>query len=122
MKIQNYFRNLIRRIIYMLEVKNLSELSTKVSEEKDIILLITQDDCFKCTVLKNAIPEFVNTGAVTKPVYYLNLDHEGVDREQAKELFDIMSTPVLVGYKDGKRSSTFSGAVTPMQLMELEKL
>lgn len=106
----------------MEKVESLNQLLTDVKIKKDVIVMVTQDSCGKCEILKNVIPMFEKEGDISKPVLLINLDDEGVDREKTISHFDIMSTPVLIGYKDGELAEKFEDNVTPMQLMTLEQL
>lgn len=106
----------------MEQMNSLVDLNTTIRQKKDVIVMVTQDDCGKCEILKGVIPMFQESGDITKPILTINLDDEGVDREKAVKLFDIMSTPVLIGYKDGELAKKFEDQVTPMQLQQLESL
>ncbi|AFV80956.1 thioredoxin-like protein [Staphylococcus phage vB_SauM-HM01] len=106
----------------MEKVNSLLELNTTIRQKKDVIVMVTQDECAKCEILKSVIPLFEAEGDITKPVYVINLDDKDVDREKAVKLFDIMSTPVLIGYKDGELAKKFEDQVTPKNLMELDLL
>lgn len=104
------------------KVNSLVELNTQIRQKKDVIVLVSQNDCVKCEILKGVIPAFEQEGDITKPVLTINLDDEGVDREKAIKLFDMMSTPVLLGYKGGELKQKYEGDVTPKQLYGLEEL
>ncbi|UVD42568.1 oxidoreductase [Staphylococcus phage vB_SauM-V1SA22] len=106
----------------MEKVNSLLELNTTIRQKKDVIVMVTQDECAKCEILKSVIPLFEAEGDINKPVYVINLDDKDVDREKAVKLFDIMSTPVLIGYKDGELAKKFEDQVTPKNLMELDLL
>lgn len=106
----------------MEKMNSLVDLNTAIRQKKDVIVMITQDNCGKCEILKSVIPMFQESGDINKPILTLNLDAEDVDREKAIKLFDIMSTPVLIGYKDGQLAKKYEDQVTPMQLQELESL
>lgn len=106
----------------MEKVKNLVDLNTEIKSKKDAIVLITQDNCPKCEIIKSVIPMFEEQGDITKPLLVLNMDDEDVDREFVINKYDIMSTPVLIGFKDGEFKKKFEGDVTPMQLTQLELL
>ncbi|AAX92412.1 thioredoxin-like protein [Staphylococcus phage Twort] len=102
----------------MEEVKSLLDLNVQVRQKKDAIALLTQNNCGKCEILKQVIPHL----NLAKPLFVLNLDGKDADREQIINHFDLMSTPVLVGYKDGELVKKFEDDVTPQQLQELEDL
>lgn len=106
----------------MEEVKSLVDLNVQVRQKKDAIAMITQNNCPKCEILKHVIPGFEEAGDITKPILVLNMDNPDADRDQIIKHFDLMSTPVLIGYKNGELKEKFEDTVTPMQLMQLEEL
>lgn len=107
----------------MEKLESLVDLNTKISYNDDAIVLISQDGCAKCDILKNILPEFEKTGDITKPIFSLNLDDEDVDRELAIEKFNVMSTPLLLCFKNGELKVTLEGDdVNPMKFKDLENI
>lgn len=103
----------------MKEVTSLGNLSAKIKEVKDAIVIVVQDNCAKSEIIKNTIPLLEED--ITKPMLLLDLDAEDVDREKAEEFFG-SKTPALVGYKDGERKDIYAGNITPTQLVKLDNL